>query len=48
MKLMHGSVKKWHAAHSLRAPIQRDLYGRELKDVFSDDPQSGHISLDGL
>ena len=31
MTLMHGSVKKWHAACLLRAPTQRDLYGRELK-----------------
>ena len=48
MLLMHGSVKKMARSVSASCPYSRDLYGRELKGFFSDNPQGGHISLDGF
>ena len=46
MILMHGSVKKMARSVSASCRYARDLYGRELKGFFSDNPKDGHISLD--
>ena len=48
MTLMHGNVKKWDAGCLLRVPLFKGPIWERAKRVFSDNPQGGHISLDGL
>ena len=47
MTLMHGSVK--NGTQRVRfVPLLKGPIWESAKRVFSDNPQGGHISLDGL
>ena len=47
MTLMHGSVKNG-TQHVHFVPLFKGPIWERAKRVFSDNPQGGHISLDGL